>query len=255
MNRRVLSVSLLLVPIVFGLLVSSPGKLYSQTAAPPNHFKCYATEGKPVDTTAAVSLRDQFDPAGTAGKETKVFKAIRFCNPVEKTTEDGVVTHIADPLLHLTLYLKAPTDLAPTRRVTVKNQFGRQRLNVYSPIILAVPTQKNDELPSNNKDHYKCYSASGRSLNRAVRLEDQFIAAPARVLRPRLFCNPTEKRHGDVTTPIQNPKNHLLCYTMETTDFSAEARAANQFEDELLTLAKPDLLCVPTEKLRVTLAP
>jgi hypothetical protein len=87
-------------------------------------------------------------------------------------------------------------------------------------------------------------------------LEDQFTPGdpqPARVLRPRLFCNPTEKRHADVVVPIQNPQNHLLCYTMTTPDIPAEARILNQFENNLLPLAKPDLLCVPTAKLRVSI--
>jgi hypothetical protein len=156
----------------------------------------------------------------------------------------------------MALYLSAPTDLAPTRRLTVRNQFGRQRINTYSPIILGVPSQKNDEGVSNNTDHYKCYSASGRKLDRPVRLRDQFTAAnpqPALVLRPRLFCNPTEKHHGDAVTPVRNQELHLLCYTMETPDISAEARVANQFEDDLFNLSRPDLLCVPTAKLRVSL--
>jgi hypothetical protein len=86
-------------------------------------------------------------------------------------------------------------------------------------------------------------------------LEDQFTLAnpqPATVLRPRLFCNPTEKAHGGAVVPIQNPQNHLLCYTMTTPDIPAEARVLNQFENDLFSLAKPDLLCVPTAKLRVT---
>jgi len=254
MIRRAVLVSRLFSTLsFFGLLLCSPEEVFSQTAPANNHFKCYDTEGKQV-ADPAVLLRDQFDPAG-ALKETKVFKAIRFCNPAAKTTEDGFVTPIADPFLHLTLYLTAPTELAPTRRVVVRNQFGQQRLHVYSPIILAVPTRKNDMPASNNNDHYKCYSASGRSLRLGVELEDQFTEGdpqPARVFRPRLFCNPTEKRHGTVIAPIQNPQNHLLCYTMQTKDLSAEARVANQFETEPLTFARPDLLCVPTAKIRVS---
>lgn len=254
MSRRVqpLFRRYLILP-VFGVLLCSSARLHAQIP-PSNHFKCYATEGGQVADPAVV-LRDQFDVAGAAGKETKVFKAIRFCNPVAKTTSDGVVTPIADPFLHMTLYLTAPTDLAPTRRVVVQNQFGRQRLYLYSPIVLAVPTRKNDEPTSNNTGHYKCYSASGRNLRLPVELEDQFTPADpqaARVFRPRLFCNPTEKRHGNVTVPIQNPENHLLCYTMTTKDMTAEARISNQFENNLLPLAKPDLLCVPTAKLQVT---
>jgi len=250
MNGAALSLSSC---FVLGMLLASPDELQAQAAPDANHFKCYATEGIQVPSPS-VSLLDQFDPKGTEPKETKIFKAVRFCNPVAKTTADGVVTPIVDPFLHMTLYLMAPPDLAPRRLVVVRNQFGQQRLNTYSPIILAVPTQKNTEPPSDNNDHYQCYSASGRSVKRSlaqVLLEDQFIKAPARVLRPRLFCNPVVKRHDEVITPVQNHDNHLVCYTMETADFSTEALITNQFEQaQLLNLAKPDLLCVPTEKLK-----
>jgi hypothetical protein len=80
MNRTVL-VSSFVGAVVSGSILIAPRAVDSQTAPGPNHFKCYSTEGKEV-ADPAVTLRDQFDPAGAAARQTKFFKAIRFCNPV-----------------------------------------------------------------------------------------------------------------------------------------------------------------------------
>jgi hypothetical protein len=65
---------------------------------------------------------------------------------------------------------------------------------------------------------------------------------------PVLLCNPVEKTHNDIVTPIQNPDDHLVCYKLEGTQFTATAQVGNQFGEEILTVEPADLLCVPSRK-------
>jgi len=191
------------------VLSLAPALVQAQTPPVLDHFKCYRTTGAPPDVV--VGLRDQFDVPGVAPDKTFVRFPVKFCNPVEKTTPDGVVTPITDRDAHLEMFITAPGRLEPTRRVVVRNQFGTQRLLTYGPELLAVPSAKNDQPPPENLDHFKCYRTYGRPKNIVLKLSDQFQQdTKATLLRPVEFCNPVEKTHGDVTTPIKNPKAHLL---------------------------------------------
>lgn len=208
-----------------------------------DHFKCYISR----DLTSAnepVMLRDQFGPA-----QARVLTVLRFCNPVEKTTQDGTVTPIKDPNAHLAIYRISPQPLVP-RTVIVSNQFGdAQRLEVAQAAALAVPTKKDDHDFPRNLDHFLCYRARGQRIDEPVRLRDQFLLDRARVLDPIALCNPVEKTHDGVVTPIQHPDEHLVCYTIRTqTPVARAVRADNQFGLETLNLGSADILCVPSKK-------
>jgi hypothetical protein len=140
----------------------------------------------------------------------------------------------------------------PTRLVVVRNQFGFQFLKVGQPEALAVPTQKFPHNPPEGLDHFKCYRASGRNINQVVGLSDQFLKSPeVKVYRPYEFCNPVAKLHNDQLTPIENPKAHLVCYTISRDPFATQVDTLNQFGTEPLLVNEPDLLCVPSTKLCV----
>ena len=206
--------------------------------------------GEPVNET--VGTEDQFDIADKTGFEkTDVRQAVRLCNPVEKIHRRRVFP-IPDRTAHLTLYL-APTDnVTPTRRVVFANQFGRGRLLTFNPIILATPTQKNNEGFSERLDHYKCYRAYGPAANAVVTLKDQFgVAEQVQVGRPLLFCNPTRKIHDTVGTvfPVNNAIDHLVCYQTERRPFEKDVTTLDQFGAHRLRLRESDLLCAPTRKL------
>lgn len=232
-------------------LCLTPVLAEAQTAPILDHFKCYRTTGEPPNQT--VFLRDQFDIPGIAPDKTFVWVPVKFCNPVEKTTPDGVVTPIKDINAHLEMFITAPGRIDPPRRVVVRNQFGTQRIVTYGPQFLAVPSAKNSQPPPENLDHFKCYRTNGRGKQVELRLSDQFQEdTTAKLLRPVAFCNPVEKTHGDVVTPIRNPESHLLCYNITPTTFTGEARVRNQFAPNGVTLpmATADMLCVPSQKLR-----
>ena len=234
----------------------APARAHAQAAPTLDHFKCYRTTGE--SPSATVFLRDQFDIAGVAPDKTFVWVPVKFCNPVKKTTPDGVVTPITDFNAHLEMFVIAPGRIEPPRRVVARNQFGVQRLITYGSELLAVPSAKNGQPEPENLDHFKCYRTYGRPKKIPLRLGDQFQEeATATLLRPRAFCNPVEKTHGDVTTPIKNPKAHLLCYDISSPTFTGEARVQNQFFPNGVTLpmATADMLCVPSEKLRFSIIP
>jgi len=75
------------------------------------------------------------------------------------------------------------------------------------------------------------------------------------VFEPFGFCNLVAKAHNDQVTPIQNPKAHLVCYTISREPFTSDAVTINQFGTENLVVREADLLCVPSSKLRVRALP
>ena len=236
------------------LLLSS--QAFAQAGVPPlDHFRCYHTLGTPLSPTGAplpvVTLRDQFDPATSGGEFARVMDAVRLCNPTEKRYLDKI-TPISDPNNHLTMYRIITAQPSITRMVVVRNQFGLQRLRVGQAEVLAVPTQKLPHTLPEGLDHFKCYRATGRNINKVVGLNDQFLPSPqVRVLEPFGFCNPVGKKHNDVETPILNPKAHLVCYTTSREPFATGVGIINQFGQQGLSVYEADLLCVPSNKLRV----
>jgi hypothetical protein len=238
---------------------------------PPNldHFYCYFAAGRVQPMT--VLLQDQFDAALKQTEQIQDLRIIRFCNPVQKTTADGSVTQIQHPDDHLTMYLITPEPIIP-RAVVVRNQFGTQQLRTGNAVLLAVPSGKVWPVPVTappqtppipaDLDHFKCYLASGKPLDRTVLLQDQFFKDTAGVLaaalQPILFCNPVQKsvpnplNGGLITTAITNPIAHLTCYVTTRRSFTSTLLYDNQFSPQLssLQVANPDFLCVPSLKLR-----
>jgi hypothetical protein len=248
-TRSALSASAL--ALVASVLLAAPAS--AQLDFDIDHFKCYYPQ-LPVQNFQ-VFLKDQFDPAAGPREDTIVRRPVRFCAPTDKQRLDtGQITTRINPFSHLKLYLIAPSELEPTRKVVVQNQFGRKALTVYQSEVLAVPAQKNDELPPVNLDHFKCYRAYGGSINVRVKLTDQFGASEHQVFRPFGLCNPVEKQHGTVVTPIKNPRDHLVCYKITPQTVGITVRVRDQFfpNFQSMVLTRADLLCVPSLKVRVT---
>jgi hypothetical protein len=106
--------------------------------------------------------------------------------------------------------------------------------------------------PMPTLDHFKCYQVEGgQSLGTDVYLKDQFGTFRATVKDAELFCNPVEKLHGNVTTPILNPDHHLTVYTIDCKEKSKiwQVEVDNQFGSQNLTVQGPVALAVPTWKL------
>jgi hypothetical protein len=201
---------------------------------------------------------------------------------VQKTTADGKVTGIQHPADHLAMYLFTPDPWSShpiiPRVVIIHNQFGTQRIRTANAVLLAVPSGKVWPVPVTNLppppnvptdiDHFKCYLASGRAIDRRVLLKDQFFqdtreGVLAAVLQPLLFCNPVKKvvvnpsTGLSTTTDITHPLDHLACYVTTRRNFQSTLLYDNQFSPQLagLRVSSPDFLCVPSLKLRWFVVP
>jgi hypothetical protein len=225
---------------VLVLSISTPGAQHSPFQV--DHFKCYLPASATQVTPSPVQLLDQFGPAATV-----IGNIFRFCNPARKF-HDGRITPIQKPDNHLTLHQTAPQPLVH-RRVKIRNQFGEQEILTHEARVLAVPTQKKPHGPPNGLSHFSCYAAEGRLLDVPVGLEDQFFASKHRMGRPILFCNPAQKWHNGVVTPIANPNDHLTCYSMTRSPYQRVVDIRNQFGEHRLQTSYADVSCVPTQKL------
>lgn len=102
-------------------------------------------------------------------------------------------------------------------------------------------------------DHFKGYmveNATAPYTGEVVFLEDQFLSLNATVTSAELFCNPAEKLHNDVLTPVSNADHHLTVYGI---DYEEEpeirfVEVVNQFGTQQLTVSGPIGLAVPTQK-------
>jgi hypothetical protein len=226
------------------VLALSVSAVHAQTVLPfqVDHFKCYLpSEATPVPP-APVRLLDQFGPSMTV-----VGNIFRLCNPTRKF-HNGQVTPIRTPDNHLTLHQTSPEPVVH-RRVKIRNQFGEQQLITHDARILAVPTQKKPHGPPAGLSHFSCYAAEGQPVAAPVALQDQFFASKHRIGRPLLFCNPVQKGHNGVITPIANPNDHLTCYGMTRVAYSRAVEIRNQFGEFKLETSYADMACVPTQKL------
>jgi len=220
---------------------------------PLDHFKCYAArdvegvEG-PIAIGEVVDLEDQF---GAVRAEVK--SAELFGNPVEKL-HDGVLTRISNPDHHLTLYWIQCEGEPQTWQVEVDNQFGTQQLNVWGPVKLAVPTQKEGHDPPVGLAHFLLYQAimaEGPSVDAYVGLNDQFVDEEVGVSGPLYFANPVQKTHGGIVTEIENPEAHLVFYLIGGNSFvpGVQVQVVNQFGEQTFNVDSPFFLAVPSEKL------
>jgi hypothetical protein len=217
---------------------------FAQAQFQTDHFKCYMPDAATPITTATVNLVDQFG----AQPNVKVKNIFRFCNPTVKN-HGGVITPIMNPDAHLTLHRAGPQTLV-TREVKIRNQFGDQTLITQRALYLAVPTQKEPHGPAFNLDHFNCYTVSdGPAIKVPVVLTDQWFTSTHKVARPKLFCNPVQKTHNGVVTPIIHPNDHLTCYAITPVPFSKDVILHNQFGNPVFSSQRADMLCVPTDKL------
>jgi len=240
---------------------------YAQSTPPPlDHFRCYYIPNQPV-LNIPIQLQDQFDAALPAPQNFENINQLtlaRICNTTKKLI-NNVTTPMTNPNHHLAMYQINPQPIIP-RTVVVSNQFDSaatgQTLMVSDARFLLVPSGKiplpgTVPSPSPDLDHYKCYAAGGNRVNLMPFLSDEFIAENTFVLWPVLFCNPVLKIHGNVTTNIQNNRDHLTCYATTGTGFAGITNPPgvgirNQFGTFGVPVLKPDMFCVPSLKLSWT---
>ena len=218
-----------------------------------SHLLCYVgtfRERNPSDPN--VVLEDQF-----GSTDATVTQPWYFCNPVRKTRRVGGVrgvTPIVDVDQHLTAYLVHSPSPPVTPDVSVTNQFGAGRpLKIADqPFGILVPARKAGHGFPVGLDHFLCYGVEeGKSIDRRVRLKDEFGTYRTTVLVPVFLCNPTVKSHPPKPpTQIQHPQVHLVCYDIADRDLvPPETRRTNtQFGRVRVAAKRAVLLCVPSTK-------
>jgi len=141
--------------------------------------------------------------------------------------------------------------------VRIQNQLHEQQqtISVHEAKLLAVPSEKvsfEEAEPEPLVDHFLGYwITEATPLQAYVYLEDQFGALEAELGWPWYFCNPTEKWHNEVLTPVSNSDHHLTVYGLAYEEAPKEwfVEINNQFGSQQLTLWGPIALAVPTQKV------
>lgn len=100
------------------------------------HYKCYRVEERPLLTEETVDLIDQFGP-----QRVVVRRAELLCNPVTKERGAERVEQ-PRPDEHLVCYGVNELARFRARNVFTRDQFGSQRIRVFDPIVLCVPSTK-----------------------------------------------------------------------------------------------------------------
>jgi hypothetical protein len=123
---------------------------------------------------------------------------------------------------------------------------------------LCNPARKNKEPRVGNKhDHLRCYLIDGRgSIDRDVRLRNQFGPFSARVLTPRQLCVPSTKQVIPSSGKLpQAPEqtfltDHFLCYDIKPAGKfkSRSVVLSDQFGKHKVSVRRPSKLCVPVDK-------
>jgi hypothetical protein len=201
-----------------------------------------------------VTLSDQFQD-----RTTTLIKPMHYCNAVDKNGEG-----IEDPEAHLTCYkAKNPVKINP--QMLTADQFGRQALSVQKQTTrVCVPTMQYEDddeeampaaaaapMPAGTDDFdfYKAKTTPGtvKFERRDVSLVDQWINEDVTVTKPERLGVPTSVDGGG----IADPSDQLTCYKItKVSKFKKRnVEIANEFGEFVLTVRKPNMLCVPSTQV------
>lgn len=100
-------------------------------------------------------------------------------------------------------------------------------------------------------DHMECYDVMslGNFPIVGVELTDQFERKSHVKRKPKLLCNPAEKRHGGNVFPSMRPDAHLVCYEINRLSFPQRlVEVTNQFGTEQILVRWAEDLCAPSSK-------
>jgi hypothetical protein len=107
-------------------------------------------------------------------------------------------------------------------------------------------------------DHYACYSATFSHFTpRAVRLQNQFGRASARVDRPIRICAPAQKN----AEPVRNRVAHLTCYSLSGVQGPEQQSRSVTLSNQLgvlparVQVVRPESFCLPASKRLETVTP
>ncbi len=210
-----------------------------------------------VTVNFTVKLSDQFlDPEFI---QVNLDRIVRFSNAANQ--DNAGYIHQDN---HFDWYRVIAAPNPCPKQVTFSNKFGvNQSVKLDSKErYLLVPTRKGIGPSPQEIDHYLCYVViEGVSVAQNPLIEDQFLT-PAQnmtITFPRYFCNPVEKIHDEVTTPIVNPNDFLVFYENGLHPaYGNNINAKDQFNDTLgwtLPITNAFYLGVPSVKVSESCIP
>jgi hypothetical protein len=195
-----------------------------------------------------VTIQGQFD------KEPRLCMLLNpdmFALPVSKNGEP-----ICNGNVSLIYYQISQDAKDPARTVTVKNQFGEQKIQMSKAVGLLVPskTMKDGKKLLGNLDHYKVYRVDeGPCLKERVELQGAFGASKGEVTCPRFFAVPVRKGIGrSWGIPIMNTRAHLVLYQITSGEMKKKVITTDQFGNHGLDLDGSTLFAVPSIKSTYT---
>lgn len=102
-----------------------------------NHYKCYPILSSTFFEPRKVYLKDQFSSTWV-----EVIRPVYLCNPVQKTTPDGITYEPPQWDAHLVCYEIREEIPTPTWVVGTEDQFGTLKLKGNSAQLLCLPANK-----------------------------------------------------------------------------------------------------------------
>ncbi|MCC6767315.1 MAG: hypothetical protein IT293_21910 [Deltaproteobacteria bacterium] len=166
----------------------------------------------------------------------------------ETTTPTPTATETATPTP--TASETATPTVTPTATLTVTPTETPTATRTQTP----TPTPTASTPPPGR--HYQCYEVhQGPQNRRQVTLADPFGDGTVTVGRAKRICNPADKRDEDPDAPAD--VSHLLSYEISQAGFAPVKglHVANQFQDAVINLARPDYMMVPSAKDLTTTPP
>ena len=175
------------------LLCNPADKNGSGIVTPTAHLVGYQIDSLSESKDRFAQVKNQF------GTETLTVKdpAI-LAEPASKAAAGQVPGPVPITLNNFECYKVEGRAPKPTQVVTLKDQFGTERVTVGHPVLVCNPAQKNDEKigPVPGPAHLVCYSVQPhkRMRDMVVQTRDQFGTQTLRVIISELLCVPSDER-------------------------------------------------------------
>jgi hypothetical protein len=138
------------------------------------------------------------------------------------------------------------------RDVQLRDQFTARKARITGTSDFCNPARKGSEPFMNKVDHTRCYATRGASVNRKVKLRNQFGPFEGVVTTPRRLCLPTKKQ---IAGGAQPPKtafktDHFQCYGFKPAGRfpTLSTTFRDQFGKLTTKFKLPILLCAPVRK-------
>jgi hypothetical protein len=159
------------------------------------HLECFGIRRDArFESTRTVAVRNQF-----GSTVLELTRAVSLCAPTSKSRSPKrrppALPRTAQ-IDHFTCYKAAALQRVAPVRVSVREQFSRERIAVQRPSALCTPTDKEGSGVEHPVQHLVCYAVrhlGKRFRGRVVRVRNQFGSPRVSVRRRGTFCVPSLK--------------------------------------------------------------